>query len=207
MIHEIYAECVGYGTIRAKGFRHVALAMFHSSSPPEEGEEALMAAIEQDYISVSAAIRSVPNRLAEAGFTPPAPFAQAATDAAASLDSMAPKLTALRNPEATVQEARAAYAFQAGSVYADVSAFLDGFGVLIKEHEVANRKSRTQALSTAIGHVDDVSGAINLIAVNASIEAARLGDVGKGLSVIAAEIKNLSKRAKDGVAEIKGFID
>ncbi|MBI9068213.1 MAG: CHASE3 domain-containing protein [Salinivirgaceae bacterium] len=54
--------------------------------------------------------------------------------------------------------------------------------------------------------VNDIAEQSNLLAVNASIEAAKAGEQGKGFSVVAQEIKNLSERSKESTAQIKTII-
>ncbi|NNJ25004.1 methyl-accepting chemotaxis protein [Alienimonas chondri] len=68
---------------------------------------------------------------------------------------------------------------------------------------------RAQAISKIISTVDDLADQTNLLAINASIEASRAGEHGKGFSVVATEIKALaeqSKKATNQVREILGEI-
>jgi len=60
---------------------------------------------------------------------------------------------------------------------------------------------------TVVRVIDDIAGQTALVALNATIEAARAGgDVGRGFSVVAAEVKRLAHHAAEASAEVKKLI-
>lgn len=48
--------------------------------------------------------------------------------------------------------------------------------------------------------VEKIAGKINLLSLNAAIEAARAGDAGRGFAVVASNIRDLSDNSKNSVA-------
>ncbi len=60
---------------------------------------------------------------------------------------------------------------------------------------VIRLSERSQAIEDIIATVQDLADQSNLLAVNASIEAARAGDQGKGFAVVAHEIKALADQS------------
>ena len=66
-------------------------------------------------------------------------------------------------------------------------------------------------LLTQIGQLTNAINTIaqqtNLLSVNASIEAARAGDMGRGFGVVAMEIRALSNQAKDITYQIEGVVE
>ncbi|MBN1321280.1 MAG: hypothetical protein JXA87_10625 [Thermoleophilia bacterium] len=73
--------------------------------------------------------------------------------------------------------------------------------------ETVNRLSdQTQAVSDIIGTVNDIAEQSNLLSVNASIEAAKAGDQGKGFTVVAQEVKNLAEQSKQAVSQVRDIL-
>ncbi len=74
---------------------------------------------------------------------------------------------------------------------------------------VRDLAEQTKLLTVMAESVRNIAGQTNLLALNASIEAARAGDMGRGFAVVAGEVRNLSiQSAESGeqISEIVGNI-
>jgi methyl-accepting chemotaxis protein len=65
---------------------------------------------------------------------------------------------------------------------------------------------RARAISDIVASVNEISDQTHLLALNASIEAARAGAHGQGFAVVAAEVRSLAQRSATAAKEIKSLI-
>lgn len=67
-------------------------------------------------------------------------------------------------------------------------------------------QQRTKETDEVVQIIRSISGQTNLLGLNAAIEAARVGDQGRGFGVVAAEIRKLATTSNDSIAKIDTII-
>jgi methyl-accepting chemotaxis protein len=71
--------------------------------------------------------------------------------------------------------------------------------------EKLNRSSKS--IYTIVDIIKHIANQTNMLALNAAIEAAGAGEAGKGFSVVASEVKELSRKTTDATIDISSQID
>ncbi len=71
---------------------------------------------------------------------------------------------------------------------------------------VVSLNERSRAIENIVFSVQDLTDQSNLLAVNASIEAARAGDSGKGFAVVSHEIKVLADQSRAATDQIRNML-
>lgn len=62
-------------------------------------------------------------------------------------------------------------------------------------------------VSKTLHGIDKISNELEVLAINAGIQASRAGDFGKGFAVVAGEVKNTARVARDLAADIERVMD
>ncbi len=84
------------------------------------------------------------------------------------------------------------------SIKQQVSAIADNILLLSKQ---------TQQIGEITAVVSDIAAQSNLLALNASIEAARAGDAGRGFAVVASEVRSLAEQSREATVQIKHILN
>lgn len=66
---------------------------------------------------------------------------------------------------------------------------------------------KSQAIINVVDIIDDISDRLDLLALNAALEGSRVGDVGKGFSLVAQEMRRLAENVIGSTKEIKETIE
>ncbi|MBI9033955.1 MAG: methyl-accepting chemotaxis protein [Bacteroidales bacterium] len=83
----------------------------------------------------------------------------------------------------------------------------------IKDHtesiaeNIVMLSEQSQFIGEIISTVESLAEQSNLLAVNASIEAAKAGDQGRGFAVVAQEVKSLADRSKEATSKVRGILN
>ncbi|CAO4847931.1 MAG: hypothetical protein CNLJKLNK_00744 [Holosporales bacterium] len=74
-------------------------------------------------------------------------------------------------------------------------------------HSMGNIESSAKKINGIIQVIEEIAFQTNILALNASIEAARAGQAGSGFAVVAAEVRSLAQRSTEASQDIKKLIE
>ena len=129
----------------------------------------------------------------------------------ADMVAMADQLSAL----ATQAAERAAGGVELGQIFQAMESEARDAGAAMRDAAARSRagmaqgealRSETENIGEVVALIDSIAGATAMLALNASIEAARAGDAGNGFAVVAREVKSLAQQTRDAAAGIAGRI-
>jgi methyl-accepting chemotaxis protein len=124
---------------------------------------------------------------------------------ASSLEETASSMEEL----ASTSKQNAENARQASQLALDASEIASRGGDVVRD--VVRTMEGISASSTKIADIisviDGIAFQTNILALNASVEAARAGDQGRGFAVVASEVRSLAQRSAAAAKEIKELIE
>ncbi len=109
-----------------------------------------------------------------------------------------------KNAQQTLQTAKEAGVFvdRAGAQLGVSMEYVQGLNTAME-----NISNSSQEISTIIAAIENVAFQINILALNASVEAARAGSAGKGFAVVAEEVRNLAAKSDEAAKATKELIE
>ncbi|HEX7684312.1 MAG TPA: methyl-accepting chemotaxis protein [Trinickia sp.] len=72
---------------------------------------------------------------------------------------------------------------------------------------MAQVRDHSRKIAEITSLIDGIAFQTNIIALNASVEAARAGQYGRGFAVVATEVRNLAQRAANAAREIRDIVE
>jgi len=206
-MRDIYTDCVNHGTVRAKGFRFICIASLGELGIVVHDAGGWMQRLLDDYAAAEEFLSNeMIARLVSDGFPPGKELKVAIENTSKALRLIRPVLSDLQQGSPSNDLIEAAFTLQTSDVFPRFTELLDLMAAALDTVEKGERERERDLMTDAVKDIDKITGAINLIAINASIEAAHAGDRGRGFAVIANEIQALSKRSKSAIEDIQARI-
>ena len=122
------------------------------------------------------------------------------TDTSSSMVEMSASIAQVETNSARSYELTRAVASAAESGMRAVRETIEGM------EEIRRAVADSNAVISRLNVIEDIAEQTNLLALNAAILAAQAGEHGKGFSVVATEIRQLSERTASSTREIAGLI-
>ncbi len=87
-----------------------------------------------------------------------------------------------------------------------IEAAIDAFRSVFISFVIARQGQHSKRADDAIERLNRISKQIFFISINASVEAARVGEHGRGFQQISSDIRALSQSAQDATSDLSGLV-
>jgi methyl-accepting chemotaxis protein len=132
--------------------------------------------------------------MAEQTQTQATAVAAAAEEAAANVSTVAASTEELTSSIAEISKRMQQSAIKADEVTKQAS---------LTNETMQGLQSAAEKIGAVVSLINDIAEQTNLLALNATIEAARAGEAGKGFAVVASEVKNLANQTGKATEDIR----
>ncbi|TKX52381.1 chemotaxis protein, partial [Halorubrum sp. SS7] len=75
------------------------------------------------------------------------------------------------------------------------------------EEKLETLRETVTEIDDIVAMLNEIADQTNMLALNASIEAARVGEAGSGFAVVADEVKDLAEQAQERATEIEATVE